>query len=130
MSLQNLTDEKIATIMEVNNASLVKMTRIVLPGMLERKKGAIVNVGSLEGNIPVSSSKNSSKDSSKASSMAELLLCGEKLLMYTTICVRMRVRVVVVWMRVCPRNPRNLRMRIEYCFENRVGRVNSCSILV
>jgi len=50
--LQNLTDEKIATIMEVNNASLVKVTRLVLPGMLERKKGAIVNVGSLEGNIP------------------------------------------------------------------------------
>ena len=28
------------------------MTRMVLPGMLERRKGAIVNVGSLEGNIP------------------------------------------------------------------------------
>jgi 17beta-estradiol 17-dehydrogenase / very-long-chain 3-oxoacyl-CoA reductase len=50
--LQELTDEKIETIMEVNNTSLVKVTRLVLPGMLERKKGAIVNVGSLEGNIP------------------------------------------------------------------------------
>jgi len=49
--LQELSDEKIQIIMEVNNASLVKMTRIVLPGMLERRKGAIVNVGSLEGNI-------------------------------------------------------------------------------
>jgi len=116
MRLQNLTDEKIATIMEVNNASLVKMTRIVLPGMLERKKGAIVNVGSLEGNIPVSSSKNSSKDSSKASSSAEWLLRGEKFLMYTAICVRMRVHVVVVCLRVCTRNPRNLRMRIEHCY--------------
>ena len=120
MRLQNLTDEKIATIMEVNNASLVKMTRIVLPGMLERKKGAIVNVGSLEGNIPVSSSKGSSKasnkDSSKASRIAEWLLRGENFLMYTAICVRMCVRVVVVCMHVCTRNPRNLRMRIEHCY--------------
>lgn len=30
----------------------MQMTRMVLPGMLERRKGAIVNVGSLEGNIP------------------------------------------------------------------------------
>ncbi len=116
MRLQNLTDEKIATIMEVNNASLVKMTRIVLPGMLERKKGAIVNVGSLEGNIPVSSSKDSSRYSSKASSIAEWLLRGDNFLMYTDICVRMRVRVVVVYMSVCTRNPRNLRMRIEHCY--------------
>ena len=50
--LQDLTDEKIETIMEVNNSSLVKATRLVLPGMLERKRGAIINVGSLEGNIP------------------------------------------------------------------------------
>lgn len=50
--LQDLSDERIEQICEVNNASLVKMTRMVLPGMLERRKGAIVNVGSLEGNIP------------------------------------------------------------------------------
>jgi len=49
--LQDLTDERIENIMEVNNASLVKMTRLVLPGMLQRKKGGIINVGSLEGNI-------------------------------------------------------------------------------
>ena len=36
--LQDLTDERIENIMEVNNASLVKMTRLVLPGMLQRKK--------------------------------------------------------------------------------------------
>lgn len=36
-------------LIEVNNRSMVKMTRIVLPGMKERKKGAIVNIGSFAG---------------------------------------------------------------------------------
>ena len=50
--LQDISDEKVDAIIEVNNRQLVKMTRMVLPQMLERKRGAIVNIGSVEGCIP------------------------------------------------------------------------------
>lgn len=41
-----LTDEEVQNLMTMNVESTVWMTRMVLPGMLERKKGAIVNVSS------------------------------------------------------------------------------------
>jgi 17beta-estradiol 17-dehydrogenase / very-long-chain 3-oxoacyl-CoA reductase len=47
--LEDLPEEKVEALIEVNNRSMVKMTRIVLPGMKERKKGAIINIGSFAG---------------------------------------------------------------------------------
>lgn len=47
--LEDISEEKMESLLEVNNRSMVKMTRIVLPGMVSRKKGAIVNIGSFAG---------------------------------------------------------------------------------
>jgi 17beta-estradiol 17-dehydrogenase / very-long-chain 3-oxoacyl-CoA reductase len=43
-----LSDENVAQLMSLNVESTTWMTRIVLPGMLARKRGAIVNIGSGE----------------------------------------------------------------------------------
>ena len=40
-------------ILNVNCLSVLMMTQIILPGMLSRKKGAIVNISSFAGQIPV-----------------------------------------------------------------------------
>ncbi len=37
---------------EINNASLVRITRLILAGMVERKCGHIINIGSVAGNWP------------------------------------------------------------------------------
>jgi len=44
-----LTDENVEQLMTLNVNSITWMTRIVLPGMLSRKRGAIVNIGSAAG---------------------------------------------------------------------------------
>lgn len=44
-----IDDERVDQLMTMNCESTTWMTRIVLPGMLERKKGAIVNVSSAAG---------------------------------------------------------------------------------
>jgi 17beta-estradiol 17-dehydrogenase / very-long-chain 3-oxoacyl-CoA reductase len=41
-----LSDESVEQLITLNVESTTWMTRIVLPGMLERKRGAIVNIGS------------------------------------------------------------------------------------
>jgi 17beta-estradiol 17-dehydrogenase / very-long-chain 3-oxoacyl-CoA reductase len=41
-----LSDEEVQTLLTMNIDSTVWMTRMVLPGMIERKKGAIVNISS------------------------------------------------------------------------------------
>jgi 17beta-estradiol 17-dehydrogenase / very-long-chain 3-oxoacyl-CoA reductase len=41
-----LTDDEVRTLLMMNIDSTVWMTRIVLPGMLDRKKGAIINISS------------------------------------------------------------------------------------
>ena len=37
---------------EMNDKALVRITRLILPGMVERKKGHIINIGSTAGNYP------------------------------------------------------------------------------
>lgn len=41
-----LTDENVEQLMTLNVNSTTWMTKIVIPGMVERKRGAIVNIGS------------------------------------------------------------------------------------
>ncbi len=36
----------------MNDTALVRITRLILPGMVERKKGHIINIGSTAGNYP------------------------------------------------------------------------------
>eukprot|EP01031_Cornospumella_fuschlensis_P043703 gene43703-53449_t len=44
-----LDDERVTQLVSLNVDSTTWMTRIVLPGMVERKRGAIVNIGSAAG---------------------------------------------------------------------------------
>jgi len=46
MFFDELTDEEVQNLLTMNIDSTVWMTRMVLPGMLERKSGAIVNISS------------------------------------------------------------------------------------
>lgn len=49
--LNLISDELVDSLIRLNITSTTKMTRMVLPGMIERKKGAIVNVSSAAGVI-------------------------------------------------------------------------------
>ncbi len=40
------------TMIDVNNKGLVRMSRLMLPGMISRQRGHIVNIGSTAGNYP------------------------------------------------------------------------------
>jgi len=44
-----LTDEQVYNLMEMNISSTTWMTRMVLPGMMERKRGSIINIASAAG---------------------------------------------------------------------------------
>ncbi|XP_039082713.1 very-long-chain 3-oxoacyl-CoA reductase [Hyaena hyaena] len=46
-------DSTIKKLINVNVLSVCKMTRLVLPGMVERSKGAILNISSASGLVPV-----------------------------------------------------------------------------
>ena len=46
MFFDELSDEEVQNLMTMNIDSTIWMTRMVLPGMLERKKGTIVNISS------------------------------------------------------------------------------------
>lgn len=46
----NLDD--LETMIEMNNTSLVRITRLILKGMAERKRGHVINIGSIAGNWP------------------------------------------------------------------------------
>ena len=50
--LEQLDAERVDAIIEMNMRAMVKVTQLVLPGMLEQKRGAIVNIGSAAGSIP------------------------------------------------------------------------------
>jgi short-subunit dehydrogenase len=47
----NLSDTEIHSILELNLTSAVMLTRLALPGMLERRRGHIVNVSSMAGRV-------------------------------------------------------------------------------
>lgn len=40
------------TMVDVNCTALIRMTRMILPGMAARKRGHIINIGSIAGNYP------------------------------------------------------------------------------
>lgn len=48
---ENLTEDKIDKLIRLNIYSTTTMTSIVLPGMLQRKRGAIINVSSLSATV-------------------------------------------------------------------------------
>ena len=50
--LEQLDAERVDAIIEMNMRAMVKVTQLVLPGMLEQKRGAIVNIGSAARSIP------------------------------------------------------------------------------
>ena len=50
---ENQPDDEIARVVEVNLTAAMHLARAVLPAMLERKTGHIVNVASLAGKVPV-----------------------------------------------------------------------------
>ena len=47
----NLTEEEIQNVLELNLTSAVMLTRLVLPGMLERGRGHVVSVSSMAGRV-------------------------------------------------------------------------------
>jgi short-subunit dehydrogenase len=47
----NLTEDEIESVLELNLTSAVVLTRLVLPGMLERGRGHVVNVSSMAGRV-------------------------------------------------------------------------------
>ena len=63
MFFHELDDESVSQLMEMNINSAVWMTRMVLPGMVERKRGAIVNLssGSAMYNMPLLAEYSGSK---------------------------------------------------------------------
>lgn len=44
--------ERLENIIALNNHAMVAMTRLLVPGMIERKKGTVVNISSLGGSVP------------------------------------------------------------------------------
>ncbi|MCB1591108.1 MAG: SDR family NAD(P)-dependent oxidoreductase [Alphaproteobacteria bacterium] len=40
------------TMISVNNTAMVQMTRFILPGMVERRRGHVINIGSTAGSYP------------------------------------------------------------------------------
>lgn len=54
--LATASADDVATTIGTNVEALLQITRVVLPGMIERKRGHIVNLGSVAGLYPINSS--------------------------------------------------------------------------
>jgi 17beta-estradiol 17-dehydrogenase / very-long-chain 3-oxoacyl-CoA reductase len=52
--LLNISDERIDQLIALNITALTKMSKMVLKGMKERQRGAIVNISSISGSMPMS----------------------------------------------------------------------------
>ena len=48
-----MTEEEYREMLEVNNNAMVAMTHLVLPGMVSRRRGAVVNLSSVAGTNPM-----------------------------------------------------------------------------
>lgn len=64
--INELSDADMDAMLNVNVVATTRMTRLVLPGMLERKRGAIVNIGSAAGSLHVGDPLYSVYSASKA----------------------------------------------------------------
>lgn len=51
--LERYAPNRTQELIDINIVALTKMTQLVLPGMLEKKKGAIINLSSAAGRIPI-----------------------------------------------------------------------------
>ena len=60
----NLTEDEIRAVLELNLTSAVMLARLVLPGMLERGRGHMVNISSMAGRVsfPYSEAYAAAKD--------------------------------------------------------------------
>jgi len=52
MYLTELSDQRVEDLIQLNIVAVTKLTKIVLPGMEARKRGAIINVGSGSSTVP------------------------------------------------------------------------------
>ncbi len=50
--IQDATLEDLENMIEMNDTSLVRITRLVIAGMTKRKRGHVINIGSIAGNWP------------------------------------------------------------------------------
>lgn len=48
----NVTEETLQRILQLNVSGVTGVARAVLPGMLERRKGVVINIGSAAGAMP------------------------------------------------------------------------------
>ncbi|GEM47368.1 SDR family NAD(P)-dependent oxidoreductase [Deinococcus cellulosilyticus] len=72
-------DARAMDVLQLNLMAAVRLSQLVLPDMLERKKGHIINIGSVAGHIPVSTLYSASKFGLRGFSLAlrrELLGTG------------------------------------------------------
>jgi len=53
MPLHDLREQRLSKLISMNASSVTVMTHLVLPGMVQRKRGCVVNVGSFSGIFPV-----------------------------------------------------------------------------
>jgi len=56
--LDKLDDSLVDQLININVVTLTKLTKLVLPKMVEKKKGIIVNVGSAAGLVPIGTLSN------------------------------------------------------------------------